>query len=434
MANKQRLKHREDDIGKYGFVNGRGKWIIAPQFDFAWDFEDGIALIQQNSKYGYIKEDGTYLLDPQFDYAQDFNNGIAMVRRDDKYGYIKADGTYLSQPQFEDAESIFDGIARVQYNGKYGYIKEDGTYLFEPQFDDACYSGPGIEKVKQNGKYGFIRKDGTYIAKPKFDYADDFHDGKSLVWLENKTYTLTPDGTLEEIDRLKGLVGICDIVQQDNCPHWSFFEEFSYNPSWSFIEASNNDGKWEFKSWARIIDDNRCWDDDRWFIDELRENEGLTRYSDEVAENSGFAEWVASLNLQTPEEVGELLWANAQQLIDSAKIAQKDRRIRDCMKSLTILIQLYWQLKNIEDLGLQEVRKRLDLPIEKKVYLHSQKVKRKTVKLCADLLAKDASFVKLDFLDLVSHSHTPGNYSLILFADDCKDEWFDDDESDEFYD
>ncbi len=418
MEKKPKLKFKKDKKGLYGLINSSGKWIIAPQFDYAWDFDDGIATVKQNGKYGYIKEDGTYLFEPQFDEARYFIDGIAVVEQNNKEGYIKRDGTYLFEPQFDVAWPFENGMAEVKQNGKYGYIKEDGTYLFEPQFDEAWDFDNGIARFKQNDKYGFIKNDGTFIVGPDFNYADHFHDGKAMVWRGDKAYNLSSDGTLEEIDRVKSFVRLCDIMQNE------------YGPGWSFLEASNNDGKWEFKSWARIMDDNHDWYDSRWDPEEY-EDGGLIRYYDEVEENKRFAEWATSLKLQTPEEVGELLWANAQQLIDSAKIEQDDGGYRAPLRDLTVLMQLYWQLKNIEDLGLAEVRNHLDLPKEKELYLHSQKVKRKAIKLCAEQLALEDDFEVLDFTDLIEKSHTPGEYNLISsFEDEREDDedWYDEEE------
>lgn len=347
MAKKQQLEYKKDKNGKYGFVNGQGKWVISPQFDDAWGFNDGIARIKLKSKYGYIKMDGSYLLEPQFDDIGSFENGIA--------------------------------------------------------------------KIELNDKYGFIKADGSFIAMPQFDRAYDFEKGKAMVLLEGKWFDLKSNGALEEMSNVRRLVLVCDEMQRENIP------------GWSFLEASVKNGKWEFKSWARIMDDNYEWYDDRYDLEDLIGD--LIRYYDEVEENKSFAKWANSLNLSTPEDVGELLWANAQQLIDSAKIEHDCGGYGAPLRDLTILIQLYWQLKNIEELGLQDVRNSLDLPKEDDLYLNSQKVKRKAIKFCAELLTDDDDFEELDFTDLTEKSRKPGEYNLIsCFEGDDDDDWDEEDD------
>ena len=390
MAKKQQLKYKQHKNAKYGFVNGQGQWVISPQFDDAWNFNDGVAMVELKSKYGYIKMDGSYLFEPQFD----------------SVNYFK------------------DGIATVKIKNKYGCIKIDGSYLFEPQFDDINRFENGIAKIKLNDKYGFIKADGSFIAMPQFDRAYDFEKGKAMVLLEGKWFDIKSDGILEEMSNVRRLVLSCDEMQNEN------------SPGWSFLEASVKNDKWEFKSWARIMDDNDEWYDDRYYIEDLIGD--LIRYYDEVEENKSFAKWANSLNLSTPEDVGELLWANAQQLIDDAKIKQDSGGYNAPLRDLTILIQLYWQLKNIEELGLQDVRNSLDLPKENDLCLNSQKVKRKAIKFCAELLTDDDGFEELDFTDLTEKSRKPGEYNLVSCfeggeegEEDDDDDWDEDEDRDD---
>jgi hypothetical protein len=45
------------------------KMAIAPQFDDAGDFCEGLAVVKAGDKYGYIDKPGTYVVSPQFDNA-----------------------------------------------------------------------------------------------------------------------------------------------------------------------------------------------------------------------------------------------------------------------------------------------------------------------------------------------------------------------------
>ena len=44
--------------GKYGFVNKRGEFVIAPQFADVWNFSEGLAAVRvgrtRSGKWGYI--------------------------------------------------------------------------------------------------------------------------------------------------------------------------------------------------------------------------------------------------------------------------------------------------------------------------------------------------------------------------------------------
>ncbi len=42
----------------------KGKVIINPQFDFAWNFSEGLAYVGTGGKYGYIDNTGKYVWNP----------------------------------------------------------------------------------------------------------------------------------------------------------------------------------------------------------------------------------------------------------------------------------------------------------------------------------------------------------------------------------
>ena len=46
--------------GKWGFVNQRQQWVIAPRFDEAREFQDGKAATKQNGKWGFINKQGAW--------------------------------------------------------------------------------------------------------------------------------------------------------------------------------------------------------------------------------------------------------------------------------------------------------------------------------------------------------------------------------------
>lgn len=303
-------------------------------------------------------------------------------------------------------------------NGNYGFVDENGNWVIEPKFCQYAFRY-GIAKVKLDGKYGYIKEDGTYLVEPKFDDAKDFRDGEAEV-LDNGFYKiLLADGSLKNISKMEEYVLSCRVIQ-------------NWGPGgWSFLEAACKDGKWTFDSWSRIMDDNYEWYDARY--DDLEEDAAVVRYYDEVEHNKKFADWANSLNLSTPEEIGALLWANAQQLIDDAKVDQEDGGYSAPLRNLTLWIQLYNQLENIKSLGLMDMRDKLDLPKEKDLYLNPDKVKKEGVKLCAEQVADEDGYEYLNFSELLEYSRKPGDYNYISdydfnFVDNDEDEDWDEDE------
>ena len=55
---------------------------------------------------------------PQFDYAEDFSEGLAVAQKG-KCGYINISGEFVIKPQFDFCEAFSDGLAQVGTGGFY---------------------------------------------------------------------------------------------------------------------------------------------------------------------------------------------------------------------------------------------------------------------------------------------------------------------------
>ena len=63
--NETRLFPYSADGQSYGFVDTTGEWAIEPEFEFAGDFVDGLAVVAQDGKYGYIDSTGAVVIEPK---------------------------------------------------------------------------------------------------------------------------------------------------------------------------------------------------------------------------------------------------------------------------------------------------------------------------------------------------------------------------------
>jgi hypothetical protein len=93
-------------VGKYAYIDTTGKIAIAPQFDQAGEFSEGMAAVQvegkSDYKYGYIDKTGRFAIPPQFDYACRFRGHLAAVSINRKWGFIDRMGKFVITPQFDD--------------------------------------------------------------------------------------------------------------------------------------------------------------------------------------------------------------------------------------------------------------------------------------------------------------------------------------------
>jgi len=157
--------------GKWGFVDKYFQFVIEPQFDWAYDFSEGLAEVTINHKSGFIDTSGKVVVPPKYDMVWGFHNGLARVRRDIE------DGTYLS----------VEG-EQAKYRYQYGFIDHNGNEVIALQFEEATYFSEGFAMAVPSNfdKYGIIDKRGQFVHEPEYDDAEEFHDGLAKACIKQK--------------------------------------------------------------------------------------------------------------------------------------------------------------------------------------------------------------------------------------------------------
>jgi hypothetical protein len=147
--------------------------------------------IKSGDKWGYIDKTGKYIINPQFERAFNFSDGLALVStQGNKHGFIGEDGKYAINPIYKDATKFSEGLACVVLeNGKPQFINREGKIMFTVEKADWCYDfRDGLALIKSKGKWGFIDKTGKIIINPIYDDANSFKDGlASVAKIDEKT-------------------------------------------------------------------------------------------------------------------------------------------------------------------------------------------------------------------------------------------------------
>ncbi|MFN2596364.1 MAG: WG repeat-containing protein [Pyrinomonadaceae bacterium] len=151
-----------DTNKRCGYVNKSGEVVIAPQYNEAGDFSEGLAAVrvgrrgnvigsedEQTGKWGYIDRAGGVVMPLQFQNAHDFAEGLAPVKIGAKWGYVDAGGKTVIPPRFEWAQSFSGGLALVA-------VGEPKTWW--PR------RGVTALAIGLKGKYGYIDKTGEFVS------------------------------------------------------------------------------------------------------------------------------------------------------------------------------------------------------------------------------------------------------------------------------
>ena len=179
---------------KWGYMDSSGNIVISPQFDEAWRFSEGLAVIAlgedwNNRKYGFIDKFGNVVIEPMYQDADYFNEGLARIKLDNKFGFIDNSGKVIIEPLYDGAGFFSDGLAMIRigdlYTGKKGYINKNGKIVIHVHYDSASDFKEGLAAVRigdsKDGKFGYVDKNGIFVIQPQFDAAGDFYDGLAAV-------------------------------------------------------------------------------------------------------------------------------------------------------------------------------------------------------------------------------------------------------------
>lgn len=190
---------------KFGYADMEGKVVVQPQFEHAYMFRDGIALVrvgagEKPARYGYVKEDGTMLTEPIYVEATQFNEGLAWV--------VKEDGCPMAidtkgKVQIEAKEAHYvrcfsEGLAAFSVEEKphqylWGFMNTSGKVVIKPQFKEVGDFFEGLAAVKT-------------------DFGWDYIDTKGKVVLRNipNRYPNVHNDRILKEDEEMGLVGLYD--------------------------------------------------------------------------------------------------------------------------------------------------------------------------------------------------------------------------------
>lgn len=193
-----------DENEKYGYVNSKGELVIAPQFDEAWAFQEGLAVVKVDDKWGYINPTGDFVVQPTYDDAWGFSEGLAKVIKNGKVGFINLKGNVVIPLSYDDSYHWFDeGFTAVSKKDKWGIINKQGKAITPLSYDYATSPSEGrilVGNYDKAGelKYGYLDTQGKVVIPLQYDYATSFSDGTAYVDKDGESLLINKKGQTVE--------------------------------------------------------------------------------------------------------------------------------------------------------------------------------------------------------------------------------------------
>ncbi len=195
--------------GKWGFLDNNGKEVVAPVYDYVYDYADGKAKVKLGEKTFWIDKDGKETSPPE----NKEQKGFKIFCEPGFYGYIDTKGNWFIEPQYVTAEDFSEGLAAVMTlkasdmlcDAEPGDVFEI-DYDWEPADQSLNLLGLGREMryrresdifVLGGGQpdsierpsrrlYGYIDTTGNMVIPAKFEIAFPFSGGRAYVCFRGK--------------------------------------------------------------------------------------------------------------------------------------------------------------------------------------------------------------------------------------------------------
>ncbi len=174
---------REEEGGKCGFIDKKGKTVIDFMYDEVGPFVDGVARAVLNGTLCYIDTSGLVILTASNTSADDFHEGLArIVNEDELFGVVDTSGKTVIDCKYTYLGPFSNGLALAYDSEKVGYINKNGEYVINPEYS-FFYSGSkagfdfmddGYVIVIKDNKFGVVDKEGNEILPCEYDGINGF--------------------------------------------------------------------------------------------------------------------------------------------------------------------------------------------------------------------------------------------------------------------
>ena len=162
---------------KYGYIDINGKVIIKPQYDKAYPFVDGRALVKNAETYYIIDKSGNTTktlkadyIDPQYDsgYTYAFEGALdGSSPKEGKYYLMDIDGNYISRGYFgdKDRRRVSDGYWCVKEGKTWYALDMNGNEVFSvPDCESLTHCKSGRYIAKKNGLAALLDENGVNLT------------------------------------------------------------------------------------------------------------------------------------------------------------------------------------------------------------------------------------------------------------------------------
>lgn len=143
---------------QYGYIDNSGNEIIKPQYDHAYPFAEGKAVVVKDAQYHIIDNNNNILFTLPEGYASysSFNDGFLIIEKDGKYTFLNSEYKICSE-LYDSVENFNEGYALVINNIdnqlSYNYINKKYELIFTDQMNEYDFADSFYDGYARVGRY-----------------------------------------------------------------------------------------------------------------------------------------------------------------------------------------------------------------------------------------------------------------------------------------
>lgn len=170
-----------------GYINESGKWQIPPQWDRAYTFYEGLALVRRDVDEGffYVDEQGRFVMKTTAPmHGGDFAEGLAPAKdlKTHTWGYVDRTGRFAIPATYYLTFEFSEGLGRVQLDeNRYGFVNRDGHLTIQAGWSNAGSFSEKLAAVCQSKKWGYIDSNSRVVIPLQWSNAGQFSEGIATV-------------------------------------------------------------------------------------------------------------------------------------------------------------------------------------------------------------------------------------------------------------
>jgi hypothetical protein len=164
----------EKNYSKWGILDRTGKVIVPFEYEKIGVWGDGLASVKKNGKWGFFNKAGELQIAPAYDFAWGFEQGVCLVGKGKKYALINTKNEQLTDFIFDGYQPIVD-VYKNEFSNT-GFSETNERLVMEE----------GLMIVSKDKLWGMIDTKGQAVLPYEYTRVDVPQAGKVEVTKDDK--------------------------------------------------------------------------------------------------------------------------------------------------------------------------------------------------------------------------------------------------------